>query len=1503
MPDETDADYEAWDQSNNTVVGWIINSLASEISELVIDNESAYDLWKELQEKFGEADSVRIAHLRSAIASCTQGNSTVTEYFNRLKGLWTEYISFRPIPPCECGGEGHTGVCNTVIAVKKLQENDHVIDFIIGLNADHENTKNQLLLMDPPPDLKVASRFALKMERQVKGVCNKDTKQVESVALAAPTTGMNKDSRFRNNYGNSNNNSGGDQKKELFCRYCKKDNHMIEDCLRLKWKRKNERNNAGSSGNFAGSALTRQSESYAADNTQAENMGGDNSTNLRLSTEDCTRLMVLLQQSSQAASSSTTHQPSSNSVTKLQSPNCAGRLSLSSYNNPSRLPVMNAWIVDTGASDHMCCSLESFMSYRVANDIMVTLPNGTQVSVCHVGTAKTPSGIILHNALHIPSFTFNLISVSQLTKTLPVSLHFESNACLIQDLHTMRKIGSAREARGLYQLDFPSHSHTSLAASSFNFQPQDINIWHFRLGHPSNSRIQLLNKCNSEFVLDKISHCEHCHFSRQKKLPFPLSSNRAVAPFDLIHTDIWGPVSQSTYDGNSYFLTIVDDHSRAVWAFLMKHKSETRSLLQNFCIMIQRQFDKKIRIIRSDQGQEFHMRDFYAEQGIYHQTSCVERQQQNGRVERKHQDILNTARALKFQSGLPLSFWGDCVLHSVHILNRLPTTILSNKTPFEVLYGTKPDYSHLRVFGCLVCVLHSVHILNRLPTTILSNKTPFEVLYGTKPDYSHLRVFGCLVYASSLDRGRTKFHSRARQGIHIGLAPGIKGFKVYDIHTKHIFVSRDVMFHETIFPFKNTNEPIPETFNEHLHFMHNDLFAPGLNVHDSGENNTRTNNNTPPEPSPSNQEETNHVDFDYMNDQDQNQDQNPYNSEPEEDHDLDQTEEQTLVDIPVRRSTRQTKPPSYLDDYVTGQATTSKYPISAYTSYNQITPNHKTYAMNLTRLQEPNTYDKAVKDENWRSAMKAELQALEDNHTWEIVDCPKGKKPVGCKWVYKIKLHADGRIERYKARLVAKGFTQVYGIDFLDTFSPVVKMNTVKLLLAVAAVKEWHLEQLDISNAFLHGDLDEEVYMELPPGMKEKMVGKACKLKKSLYGLKQASRQWFSKLTEALVRYGFTQSVSDYSLFTKKTEKGIVTMLVYVDDLIIAGDDELIIQEVKQFLAKEFKVRDLGKLKYFLGLEIARSATGISVCQRKYSLELLQDTGYIGSKPINAPTDMKTRLSQFEGEELEDITSYRRLLGRLNYLVTTRPDIAFAVQQLCQFQQNPRDTHVKAAHRILRYVKKAPSQGLFFSSTNKLIITGYCDADWGACPDTRRSITGYCTFLGESLITWKAKKQHTVSKSSSEAEYRSMAQLACELQWLKQVLMDLQVDHTNSIKLHCDNKSAIHMAENPVFHERTKHIEIDCHVIRERVKSGLVSLHYVPSDENLADIFTKGLSVQRFEWILLKLGVYDIYSPACGGISEKPASSCITREEKGKMVYAECSNEEWKRRSWDSNPG
>ncbi|CAL1353265.1 unnamed protein product [Linum trigynum] len=574
-------------------------------------------------------------------------------------------------------------------------------------------------------------------------------------------------------------------------------------------------------------------------------------------------------------------------------------------------------------------------------------------------------------------------------------------------------------------------------------------------------------------------------------------------------------------------------------------------------------------------------------------------------------------------------------------------------------------------------------------------------------------------------------------------------------------------------------------------------------------------------------------------------------------------EEQVPDAHPLRKSTRTSVPPVWHRDYHVGSA--SKYPIASYMNYSQLSTSHKSFSMAVTNMKEPQTFEEAMLHEGWNRAVNDELGALDAKHTWDIVDCPPGKKLIDNKWVFKEKLHADGSLERQKARLVAKGFTQIYGVDFLDTFSPVVKVNTVKTLLAVASVKNWFLHQMDISNAFLNGDLEEEVYIKIPLGMKA-IPGKCCKLRKSLYGLKQASRQWYAKLTEALTNFGFTQSYSDYSLFTKQTPEGILVMLVYVDDLILSGNSMKLIQGAKNYLSQQFKVRDLGELKYFLGLEIARSASGISVSQRKYCLDLLQDTGFLNGKPVNSPSDMKTRLSQFNDEELVNPYEYKSLLGRLNYLTTTRPDIAYAVQQLCQFQAQPKVSHVKAAHRVQRYLKGSLGQGLFFASDTVFSLTGYTDSDWGACPDTRKSITGYCTFLGSSLITWKAKKQAIVSKSSSEAEYRALSQLSCEVQWITQLLKDLNVKYEGPATVYCDNKSAIHMAENPVFHERTKHIEIDCHVIRERVNSRLITLKYVCTDRNLADIFTKGLSAHRFKWILFKLGVYDIYSPACGGL-------------------------------------
>ncbi|KAL5547348.1 hypothetical protein UlMin_007035 [Ulmus minor] len=515
--------------------------------------------------------------------------------------------------------------------------------------------------------------------------------------------------------------------------------------------------------------------------------------------------------------------------------------------------------------------------------------------------------------------------------------------------------------------------------------------------------------------------------------------------------------------------------------------------------------------------------------------------------------------------------------------------------------------------------------------------------------------------------------------------------------------------------------------------------------------------------------------------------------------------------------------------------------------------------------------------------MADELHALEFNNTWSIVSLPTGHHAVGCKWVYKVKFHADGTVERYKARLVAKGYTQQEGVDFFDTFAPVAKLVTVKLLLALASVHGWSLHQLDVNNAFLHGDLSEEVYMTIPQGYSHKgekqlPPNAVCKLSKSLYGLKQASRQWYAKFSSVLIEEGFRQSATDHSLFINSKGSAFIVILVYVDDIIIASSDDVAVQHLKSRINARFKLKDLGTLRYFLGLEVGRTERGISVSQRSYALQLLADTGYLGCKPAVTPMEPNLKLSQDEGDLLPDASLYRRLIGKLLYLTITRPDLSYAVNRLSQFLSQPRLPHFKAVQRVLQYVKGTPGQGLFLPSKSEVELRAYAesdlsttaeaqfkvfsDADWAGCADSRRSISGYCVFLGDSLISWKSKKQATVSRSSAEAEYRSMANATCELTWLLSLLKELGVSHSRPALLYCDNQAALHIAANPVFHERTKHIEIDCHLVRDKIQAGVLKTLHVSTRNQLADVFTKALHPSLFKGLLDKMGLINIYSPS-----------------------------------------
>ncbi|KAE8669333.1 hypothetical protein F3Y22_tig00112249pilonHSYRG00290 [Hibiscus syriacus] len=483
----------------------------------------------------------------------------------------------------------------------------------------------------------------------------------------------------------------------------------------------------------------------------------------------------------------------------------------------------------------------------------------------------------------------------------------------------------------------------------------------------------------------------------------------------------------------------------------------------------------------------------------------------------------------------------------------------------------------------------------------------------------------------------------------------------------------------------------------------------------------------------------------------------------------------------------------------------------------------------IEEATEPEMFEEASKSSEWMTAMKEEIDALQQNQTWDIVPKIKDVKPISCKWVYKIKRRPDGSIERYKARLVARGFSQQYGLDYDETFSPVAKLTTVRVLLALAANKDWNLCQ------------DHPEYV--------------CKLRKALYGLKQAPRAWYGKIAEFLTKNGYSVTPADSSLFVKDNEGKLAIVLVYVDDLIITGDDEAEILQTKENLSVRFQMKELGQLKHFLGLEVDRTHEGIFLCQQKYAKDLLKRFGMLECKSTSTPMEPNIKMCAHEGKDLEDAIMYRQLVGSLIYLTLTRPDISYAVGVMSRFMQNPKKPHLEAVRRILRYVKNTIDYGLLYKKGEDCKLVGYCDADYAGDHDTRRSTTGYVFKLGSGTISWCSKRQPTVSLSTTEAEYRAAAMAAQESTWLIQLMNNLHQPVDYAIPLYCDNQSAIRLAENLVFHARTKHVEVHYHFVREKVLQEEIEMRQIKTDEQIADLFTKSLSVGKFEHFRRQHGV------------------------------------------------
>ncbi|PKU66151.1 Retrovirus-related Pol polyprotein from transposon TNT 1-94 [Dendrobium catenatum] len=765
---------------------------------------------------------------------------------------------------------------------------------------------------------------------------------------------------------------------------------------------------------------------------------------------------------------------------------------------------------------------------------------------------------------------------------------------LHQDSTTKRVLLRGPCHNGLYSIS-SSTSPANLALLSVQSVP---DLWHGRLGHPDTRKLQRLAQLHST-ISSKITskYCNTCNLAKSHRLPSSISFSVTVAPFEIVHSDVWGPSPTISLNGFRYFVTFIDEHTKYCWVYPLIQKSDVFAKFQEFYNMIRCQFNKHIKTLRTDGGGEFinnSFNQFCKNSGMRHQYSCPHTPSQNGIAERKNRHILETIRSLLIHSKAPQTLW----THALHT---------------------------------------AIHIINRLPTRTLENKTPYESLFRIPPSYDHLKIFGCLCYPWLRPYAKSKLESFSKPCVFIGYPPTQKGYLCLDPVTNHIYTSRHVVFNEQIFPYHQNSSTIP---------------------------NSNASSTIPP-----------------------------------------------LLLVPS-------------------------------------------------------------------SLLSPQVQHLHTTYTTPQISQSQSTHP-----------------------------------------------NHV------------------------------------------------CKLNKALYGLKQSPRQWFATLTGFLHTQGFRTSHSDPSLMICQQTNIQIYFLIYVDDLIVTGNNKAAVQTLLNNLHNRFNTRYLGQLSQFLGITAIPQPDGLLLHQSRYATSILQRAGMTNCKPTATPITAKSHISPQISKPFFDPLLYRQLVGSLQYLTLTRPDITYAVNKACQFMHQPTDINFDAVKRILRYIKGTINYGLPLSG-NSFTLTSFVDSDWAGDQHDRKSTTGYCTFLGRSPVNWCVKKQSTIARSSTEAEYRALAAAAVDLTWTRQLLQELGRPQTNPTQLFCDNTSAIALANNPVFHARTKHIEVDCHYIRECIKNKSIQVHHISTKDQLADIFTKALSTIRFRHLAHKL-ISPHTSSVCKGVlnqSCKPAS-------------------------------
>ena len=1061
------------------------------------------------------------------------------------------------------------------------------------------------------------------------------------------------------------------------------------------------------------------------------------------------------------------------------------------------------WWLDSGCSNHMTGAETDLNNFVPTAPVDVYLADKSVVPAIGKGNLniilydengeKVP--ITFTNVMLVPKLKNRLISISQLTDQ-DAEVTFKKKQCTLK--YGERTFIFGHKVGKLYGL-------SNVGFASCNFSASDsgtsLSIWHQRFAHLNQ---QDLKRLASSGMVEGMSivdsdpsnaKCEGCLLGKQCRNPFPKkSSSKTTEVLELIHSDVCGPMSVPSLGGSTYFVSFIDDFSRHCWVYVIKRKSEAFDKFKEFKALTENQTGKRVKRIRDDNGGEYFSKEFdefCKENGVFREPTIPYTPQQNGVAERMNRTIMDNVRALLYHGGLPLYLWAEAV----------PTV---------------------------------VYLRNRSPTSSIQGVTPYERFTNTKPNVSHLRVFGCIAYAKVPDEKRQKLDPKSVKGVFVGYPVGSKGYKIFLPDSRKMIRCRDVQFIEDSFAAQLRNdqdEPVELLINPEYFYEPHDR-----RVHFNDDVDTVVIHDTVEEPEVTNDVVGGADNRDAAADADETVAERSF----ENDNDVDGGFDDILPDL--SRPMRVRKDPDRYGEWA---------------SIAETNPDPRTYKQAVS----------SAESSRWKAAMTEEYNSLTSHQTWELVDLPEGKNLVGCKWVYKTKRNAFGEIDRFKARLVAQGFSQQHGVDFDEVFAPVARYKSIRSLLAVANQLDMEVHQMDVVSAFLNGKLEEEIYMKQPEGfVDQNNSDKVCRLKASLYGLKQSARCWNTVMDSYLKSEGYIQSTADPCIYYKSCiidgEKCIILIGVYVDDTILCCNNLDFLKAEKSKISGRFEMDDRGEISSILGMAVTRDRKNrtLTISQKVYLEEVLARFGMQNCKPISTPLETGKNFCKVVGVDGDEVDErmYQAAIGSLNYAaIATRPDISAAVGKLSQFMKNPRKEHWVGVKRILRYIRGTLDFGLRFCAkdSDDFVLLGYSDSDWAGCVDSRKSTSGQIFLLGGCAISWRSKKQSIVALSSTEAEYVALCEAAQETIWLRNLLHDIGLIQEQPTVVFEDNQGALALAHNPRDHPRTKHMDVKYHFIRDTIERKRMSVAYCRTNQMVADTFTKGLAKPAFEKLRRAMGV------------------------------------------------